>query len=153
MTHGINPLEGVLKEKGIPYRRYTGEMSQKEKDEAVKEYNSGNIKQLLISGAGGEGLDLKGTKLMQILEPHFNEPKLEQVKHRAIRYKSHESLPENERKVEIQNFVAIPREHGFIFKHRNMGTDQYLQMLAKNKQQLNDEFLKALQEVGTENGN
>jgi SNF2 family DNA or RNA helicase len=150
LGHGIDPLGEALKKRGIPYSRYTGKMSQTEKDESIKSYNAGKVKHLLISGAGGEGLDLKGTKLMQVLEPHWNEPQLEQVKGRAVRYKSHDALPEGERKVEIQNFVAVPREHGFIFKHRNMGTDEYLQMLSSHKQQLNNEFLKALQEVGSE---
>lgn len=150
IKHGIDPLETQLKSRGIPYSRYTGEMTQKEKDEAIKSYNSGSIKHLLISGAGGEGLDLKGTKLLQTLEPHWNEPQLSQVKGRAVRYKSHEALPEKERNVEIQNFVAIPREHGFIFKDRKMGTDEYLEMLSSHKKKLNDEFLNALKEVGSE---
>ena len=149
--HGVKPLGKLLKEKGIPYSMFIGKMGQKEKDEAVKNYNSGKVKQLLISGAGGEGLDLRGTKLLQILEPAWNEPRLAQVKGRAVRYKSHAALPENERNVEIQNFIAVPREHGFIFKHRNMGTDQYLQMLSSHKKQLNDEFLNALKEVGSGN--
>ncbi len=148
--HGISPLGKILKEKNIPYSSYTGKMSQIEKDQAVKDYNSGKIKQLLISGAGSEGLDLKKTRLLQILEPSWNVPNLDQVRGRVSRYKSHEDLPEAERNVEIQNFIAKPREHGFIFKHRDKGTDEYLQMMARNKQRLNSQFLEALQEEGSE---
>jgi SNF2 family DNA or RNA helicase len=95
-------LGDALSKAKVPYAEYTGKVPQGERDQMVKDYNSGLIKQLLISGAGGEGLDLKGTKLMQILEPHWNEPTLDQVKGRAVRYQSHAHLPENERNVEIQ---------------------------------------------------
>lgn len=151
LGHGIDPLASLLEKDGIPFARYTGELSQKEKDQIVKDYNRGKIKHLLISGAGGEGLDLKGTKLMQLLEPHWNEPQLEQVRGRAVRYGSHAHLPEAERNVEIQNFIARPREHGFFFKSREHGTDEYLRTMSKRKADLNNQFLKALQEVGSEN--
>ena len=150
LGHGIKPLAALLEQSGVPYALYTGELSNKEKDAIIKSYNSGEIRQLLISGAGGEGLDLKGTRLMQILEPAWNEPKLEQVKGRAVRYGSHSHLPVHHRDVEIQNFVARPREHGWFFKSREQGTDEYLRTMSKRKADLNNQFLDALQEVGSE---
>lgn len=148
IEHGVNPLEHLLKKKGIPHAKFTGDTKRSDREQAVKDYNAGKIKHLLISGAGGEGLDLKGTKLMQILEPHWNRPVVDQVRGRAVRFKSHAHLPEAEREVEVQNFIATPREKGFIFKNRPMGTDEYLQMLSKNKKDLNDQFLNMLKEVG-----
>lgn len=148
LSHGIDPLERVLKVQGVPYSRYTGQMTQRQKDEAVKAYNEGRIRQLLISGAGGEGLDLKGTKLLQVMEPHWNEPLIDQVKARAIRYRSHEHLPENERRVEVQNLLAVPRKKGLLIKKRPMSADQYLRMLSERKTRLNEQFLTALREVG-----
>ena len=148
--HGIHPMSTMLTQKKIPHAMYTGSMSQSEKDAVVSDYNKGKIKHLLISGAGGEGLDLKGTKLMQIMEPHWNEPQLAQVKARAVRFGSHAHLPEAEREVEIQNFIATPRRHGIIFKHRDMGSDEYLRNMSANKTKLNNEFLGVLKEVGME---
>ena len=147
--HGIAPIKAMLDEQGIPAAEYTGKISQKLRDAIVKSYNSGKIRQLLISGAGGEGLDLKGTKLLQIMEPHWNQPQLDQVKGRAIRYRSHEALPEAERKVEIQNFLATLPERGWLFKKRDTSADQYLRMLSQQKTQLNQSFLDALKEVGS----
>lgn len=149
LEHGIDPLERHLRKAGIPYSRFTGKTKPSERADIIKKYNEGKTKQLLISGAGGEGLDLKGTKLVQLIEPHWNDPQLEQVKGRAIRYMSHAHLPKKERQVEIQNFVAIPREHGLIFKNRDKGTDEYLKMLSKQKTDLNEQFLSALKEVGS----
>lgn len=150
ISHGVEPIKTLLDREGISSELYTGQLSQKKKDQVIKDYNKGRIKQLLLSGAGSEGLDLKGTKLMQILEPHWNQPQLDQVKGRAVRYMSHDALPENERKVEIQNFLATLKPRGFIFKKRDTSSDQYLQMLSKQKTQLNQSFLDALQEVGSE---
>ena len=95
------------------------------------------------------GLDLRGTKLVQLMESHFNQATLDQVKGRAIRFQGHAHLPENERHVEIRNFISVPRKHGIFFKKRDTGTDEYLRMLASKKQKLLEEFNQALQEVGS----
>lgn len=146
LGHGIDPMSQLLEARGIPSAQFTGRINAKEKERIVNDYNEGKIKQLLISGAGGEGLDLKGTKLMQLLEPHWNDPQLEQVKGRAIRYQSHAHLPEEERRVDVQRYIATPREHGLIFKERHQGTDEYLRMLSQQKKDLNEQFLGALRE-------
>lgn len=150
---GIEPMAKVLDSRGVPYAVYTGRQSSKEKDSIVKQFNSGKVKQLLISGAGGEGLDLKGVKLLQIIEPHWNDPVLEQVRGRSIRYLSHEDLPENERVVEVKNYLAIPRKK-FLFGQA-LGADEYLKMLSERKTHLNNQFLEALKAVSinSERGN
>jgi superfamily II DNA or RNA helicase len=148
LSSGVAPMASRLSDAGIPFAEFTGKLSDKKKKEVIENYNAGNIKHLLISGAGSEGLDLKGTKLLQVLEPHWNDPKIDQVIGRAVRYQSHAHLPEGERKVEIQRLTAIPRKHGIFFKKRDMGADEYLAMLSKKKTELNTSFLKALQEVG-----
>lgn len=146
LDSGVYPMSELLKD--VPHRIFTGNQSAKEKDEIVKDYNSGKIKQLLISGAGAEGLDLKGTKLMQILEPHWNKSLIDQVKGRAIRYKSHDHLPKDEQKVEVQEFVAKPRERGWwMFKKQDLGSDEYLRSLTKKKDDLNEQFLEAIREI------
>ena len=150
LGHGINPLASLLSKSKIPFASYTGELSQKQKDQIVNDYNNGKIKHLLISGAGSAGLDLRGTKILQILEPHWNDAQLDQVKGRAVRYLSHAHLPENERNVEIQNFIARPREHGFFFKRRDQGTDEYLRQMSKRKTDLNNQFLDVLKDVGSQ---
>lgn len=147
LASGVLPLSEKLTEKGISHAIFTGKISDKKKASIIKDYNEGNFKHLLISGAGSEGLDLKGTKLLQIMEPHWNEPKIEQVKGRVSRYKSHEHLPEDERKVLIQKYLAVPPKKGIIFKKRPGGADEYLTMLSTKKTALNEQFLKALRQL------
>ena len=68
---------------------------------------------------------------------------------RAIRYKSHAHLPKEERTVKIQRFTSIVPPTKYL-KRQYLSADQYLRTLAASKQKLTDQFLKALQEVGTE---
>ena len=58
-----------------------------------------------VKNIGGEGLDLRGTKNVVILDPTWNETGLQQIIGRAIRYKSHSHLPPNERKVNVYFMV------------------------------------------------
>lgn len=153
LESGVNLLEDRLKTTAIPYAKFTGKLTKTQKQEIVDQYNKGKIKHLLLSPSGGEGLDLKNTKVVQILEPHWNTATIDQVKGRAIRYKSHESLPEGEQKVKIQNFYAtLPLSSKLIPKilqpKTRLSTDQYLKQLAQKKDNLNNQFLQALQEIG-----
>lgn len=144
---GLEPLAEYLDAKGIPYAFFTGKQTPKEKKRIIEEFNKGNIKQLLLSGAGAEGLDLKGVKLLQIMEPHWNSATLDQVQGRAIRYKSHAHLPKEEQKVIIQKFIAEPRATGILLKKKHKGADEYLEQLSKQKAELNAQFLEALKQA------
>ena len=152
LGHGLLPLAAALKKQNVSTGLFTGEEPPKMKKQVVEDYNTGKIKQLLISGSGAEGLDLKGTKLMQIMEPHWNDPLIDQVKARGVRYHSHDMLPENERNVEIQNYQAILPETGHLWwKNREKSSDEYMAEMAKRKERLNQQFLQALQEA-SDNG-
>jgi len=131
----------------IPYEMFTGKKSQKERKRIVQDYNKGRIKTLLISSAGGEGLDLKGTRQIQVLEPHWNDEKLHQVIGRAIRHKSHAHLPKKEREVHVQRYLTNPRPGLLrrIIGGTPTGVEQVLFDLSKNKTRLNEELLDLLQ--------
>ena len=149
---GLDPMSRILKKRGIPHASFTGGLTDKERKQLVEDYNAGRNPVLLLSGAGAEGLDLKGTKLMQLLEPHWNEELMDQVRGRGIRYKSHSHLPENERHVEVQRFHAVP-QRSFIGRltaksPHGRGVDQYLYEVAKRKRELNQPFLDVLQDEG-----
>lgn len=158
LSSGIKPLSERLDMENIPYGIFTGEQTKKQKHELVDSYNTGNIKALLISSSGGEGLDLKNTSAVHIMEPHWNDPKIQQVIGRAARYKSHSALPEDKRKVDVYRYVStLPDQSSFIRnifgvspKHHT-SADEYLMNLSKKKEELNNYFLNALKEVSIEN--
>ena len=60
-----------------------------------------NIKVVLISQAGSEGLDFKAVRQTHIMEPWYNMNRIEQITGRAVRNLSHKDLPLEERNVEI----------------------------------------------------
>lgn len=147
LESGVDSYAKLLDEKGIKYNTFTGSMTPKQKKEVVDAYNKGEIPIILGSGSASEGLDLKGTRLIQLLEPHFNEAKLDQVIGRGIRYKSHADLPEHERNVIVQRYMGrVPSKKGWLFpEEEDTGVDRYLATRAKEKKQLMNDIKNALQ--------
>jgi superfamily II DNA or RNA helicase len=68
---------------------------------ADENINGENIKVVLISQAGSEGLDFKGIRQIHIMEPWYNINRLEQIIGRGVRNGSHKLLPFEERNVMI----------------------------------------------------
>jgi hypothetical protein len=144
---GIDPYRQRLQAAGIPYGEFTGAQSSKVRDQLVKDYNADKIRALLLSSAGGEGLDLKGTRLMQVLEPHWNQEKLKQVEGRGARYMSHADLPPEERNVLIENYLATRPQgmfsraaQGLLGRKPDQSVDQYLSQMSQNKEDLIGQF-------------
>ena len=147
---GLKPLSEELHRRGISHAIYDGSLSQREKDSVVDKYNKGEIKQLLISSSGAEGLNTKGTKLVQVMEPHFNKSKIDQVVARAVRYKSHEHLPEEERHVDVEHYHSI-MEPGIIDKvigQKTKTIDEYLHEASETKDKLRSDIMALTKAAG-----
>jgi len=148
LQSGLNPYKTRLDEAGIPYGEFTGEMPKAKRDELVRQYNENKIRALLLSSAGGEGLDLKGTRLMQILDPHWNDEKIKQVEGRGVRFRSHADLPEDQRNVIIQRYLATRPRTGLAEKLRlrkpGGSVDEYLAARSAEKEKLVDQFRQLL---------
>jgi SNF2 family DNA or RNA helicase len=109
---GINLVKKLMTLKKISFVEITGEVSRRNRNERVKRFNdpNSNVNVFLLSAAGGEGLDLKEVRDVIIMEPTWNEAKLNQAIGRAVRYKSHARLPINERNVTVYKlFLSIPQ--------------------------------------------
>lgn len=149
---GVNPYARRLQEAGIPYGEFTGEMPKAKRDELVRDYNANKIRALLLSSAGGEGLDLHGTRLIQMLEPHWNDEKLKQVEGRGIRFKSHANLPSEEQNVKVQRFLATRSPSGILerlkLKKPGGSVDEYLAARAAEKEKLIQQFRGLLEHQG-----
>lgn len=153
LDSGVKEYARHLANLGVPHAVFDGTLSDAKRKQAVEDYNSGRTKALLISGAGAQGLDLKGTKLMQLLEPHWNTARLDQAEGRGIRFKSHEHLPPEERNVHVQKFHStVPKNliQKILRRKADLGVDEYLDMLSSQKDALNDQFLQILREKGSE---
>jgi SNF2 family DNA or RNA helicase len=147
LNSGVEPYRQLLEKSKIPHGVFTGDIPDKLRNEMVKLYNADKIKALLISSAGAEGLDLRGTRLVQLLEPHWQQAREKQVIGRAARYKSHAALPPEKQNVLVQRYLAEPKAGRlaqlFGTKTRR-GTDEYIYNLAQQKEQLNKQVEQLL---------
>ena len=101
-------------------------------DELKKSTNDNNVygkqvKVILISQAGSEGLDFKFIRQVHILEPWWNMNRVEQIIGRAVRTCSHKSLPFSERNVEIYLHGSLTDDD------RKEAADIYVYRLAEVK--------------------
>lgn len=137
LDSGVGEYSKLLTEKGIKHSVYDGTLSRPQKDQLVKDYNEGKNNVLLLSSAGAEGLDTKGTKLTQVLEPHFNPSKIKQVIGRGRRFNSHEHLPEKERVMKVEHYLTTSRKP--MFGKTPYSIDKYLSENSDTKQKLFDQ--------------
>lgn len=107
---GAKQITRKLKEKGIKYVEITGDISDQMREKAKHLFNlpasdKNSVNVMVITSAGGEGLDLKGVADNIMLEGTWNKKKQEQIRGRAVRYKSHAHLPEKDRHVTFTKLV------------------------------------------------
>ena len=105
LEYGVNVIEKTLKKENISFRVFTGKIGKTEKKEIVDSFNNDEFDVLIITKSGAEGLDLKGVRNVIILDPPWNKAALDQIIGRAIRYKSHEHLPPDKRKVDVYYMI------------------------------------------------
>lgn len=98
---GVNQVSNILRLHRIPYAEITGAMSANKRRKAVDAYNSGEKRILLLSKAGGTGIDLKATTQMIIMDIPWNPATLDQAIGRVARFESHSNLPLEKQKVDI----------------------------------------------------
>lgn len=99
------------------------------------------IKIILISPAGSEGLNLRNIRQVHIMEPYWNEVRVNQMVGRAVRQCSHEDLPMDQRTVNIYRYKSVRS------KGDKWTTDQYIEDLARGKDGLLQTFLDAVKEA------
>lgn len=147
LSSGVVPVIEKMKSEGVAGEVFRGGMTDKQRAGVVSDFNSGKIRSLGVSPAGGEGLDLKGVKMIQLAEPHWNPERHEQAIGRGVRFKSHEHLPREERNVAVQRFVSKHPEtllNKIKLKNRDTSIDEWMLSRMREKKELNDSFINAL---------
>lgn len=140
---GLAHYSNLLRDKGIPHGVYTGELSKTEKKRMVDDFNEGKFSTLLLSSSGAEGLNLKGVRHVQVMEPHWNDSKIRQVVARAVRRGSHAHLPEGDREVQIDHYHSeLPP--GFFGKAKGKSIDEYLHGMSQDKEVMKNEINKLI---------
>jgi hypothetical protein len=151
---GIKPYAAALARDGVPAGVFHGGVPLKKRRQVLDDYNAGKIRALLLGPAAAEGISTKGTSLIQLLDPHWNEARLQQAKGRGLRFDSHRDLPEELKNVAVQRYLNQSEEPStlgrwLMGKKRHRTADEVLERLTAEKEELNNAFRELLKEVGT----
>jgi hypothetical protein len=112
-----------------------------------------DISVFMITSAGSEGISLKNVQYVHIMEPYWNPVRTDQVIGRARRICSHNSLPEQDRFVEVYLYLSVLPKNIEKTKlpptiQKDSGkdgtTDEYLYALSQKKRSLSEEILKCI---------
>ncbi len=161
LKSGLETMAGYLESKGYKlftpqtkfeegvkyYAYYTGDIKPDDRTATLKEYNKldTQLKVLLISSSGSEGLSLKTCREVHIMEPYWNLERIKQILARAIRFHSHDELPESQRNVQIYIYLAIYNHKPS--KKDELPTDVYLFTASIKKHHINQDMMKLVASV------
>jgi SNF2 family DNA or RNA helicase len=145
LDYGVGVITSMLDKENISHDIITGQVKSSTRMEIVKRYNRKRFNVLIITKAGCEGLDLKGTRNVIILDPVWNESGIEQIIGRGCRYKSHEHLDPKERFLDVYKMIIVaPKDHteieldviGKVLEDYKTG-DEILYSIIKRKVKIN----------------
>lgn len=130
--NGIVKFASFLDKKGYKnrYRVLSPELTVKQQTSIISAYNKKKFKILLLHPEITEGISLRGTDQLHILEPISNTSLQKQVIGRAVRYKSHAHLPREKRRVDVYIWISkinYGQWYNFYFKRDDrIRRDHYL---------------------------
>jgi hypothetical protein len=119
------------------------------------------IKIFMITSSGAEGINLRNTRFVHIVEPYWHMVRVDQVVGRARRICSHQDLPEDKRTVKVFLYVSTfteaqktdeknielrIRDVSRLDKKTPVTTDESLYEIASVKQRINNQILRAVKE-------
>jgi superfamily II DNA or RNA helicase len=134
---------------GFRYTEYHGGIDKETREKAKSVFNSDAnkygkiIKIIMISPAGAEGINLANIRQVHIMEPYWNEVRIEQVIGRAIRQCIHKALPMDERTVDVFRYKVI-RRNGKVTADENM------ENISRRKNNLLISFIESIKEVAVD---
>jgi len=128
----------------------TGKTTKNNRAAIVEKYNKRKYNVLIISAAGGEGLDLKEVETVIVLDALWSEAAFSQVEGRAVRKKSHVGLPPSRRKVVIYSlYMQKPKN---IYRTSAPSADELMKIYVEQKTEELNFQLEQLQKRAIENG-
>lgn len=131
----------------------------------MKENKNGDIlKIIMISPAGAEGINLNNCRQVHILEPYWNEVRIEQVIGRAVRQCHHKELPMKERTVDVFRYKMvrdleemkklIPKDRDKKQKSfvsiKTETSDEMMENISRRKNNLLISFIEAIKEAAVD---
>ena len=154
------------------YAEFHNGISKEDRQKAIdieikpENKNGKDIKIMLFSPAGSEGISLYNLRQVHIIEPYFHEVRIKQMIGRAVRICSHKHLPKKDRHVDVFRYRStkynvkikeiiegqtVKKEKIVITDPEQLQTiDQEIEDIARNKNNLLDSFLNSIKEVAVD---
>ena len=131
------------KQQSYTFIRITGNVAVEDRQPLIDIFNNDNslgenVKLIIISGAGAEGLDLKCVRYIHIMEPYWNWMRILQIIGRGVRYLSHVELPLKMRTVQPIVYLSdypknIDKENDLYKSEKTTDVSMYIRALKFNK--------------------
>jgi len=180
LVEGINVLKIYLKYFGynsyknsskdyFKYGEFHNDIPKEIRKETVEierdidNINGKNMKIVMFSPAGAEGISLENIRQVHIIEPYWNEVRITQLIGRAVRICSHKNLPMKDRHVDVFRYRSMKHNikikeiiEGQILKKEKIliedvnklkTIDYIIENYARTKNNLIQTFLDAIKEV------
>ena len=126
-------------------------LEKKKKSKSLSNMYGEFVRVFMITASGSEGINLRNVRFVHIMEPYWNGVRVEQVIGRAQRICSHEDLPEDEKTVQVFEYLSVfstaqKEKLNKELKTTDSGktTDQALFDISKKKEQISRELLNAV---------
>lgn len=134
-SQGIRTVAKYLDELKWEYGEITGDVKPNVRRQLVKKFNDNQLKTILLTAAGGEGLDFIGVRHIVCLECEWNYAQIQQVIGRGPRRHSHSHLPPEERLVNVHLLCLTKPPNSQLLQHDHIheSADQMLRRMAKQK--------------------
>lgn len=139
LNFGTSIVKKVLDKENIKYALITGKTTATERIEIINKFNNDEYDTLIITRAGGEGINLKGVRNVIVLDPTWNHASIYQIIGRAIRFSSHLHLPEEDRFVNVYLLVSTT-PHGIDGETG----DEKLYKIMESKREINKKVIDNL---------
>lgn len=139
---GCDVISAGLTARGISHGMFTGKEKHEDRERAVRDYNSGKNKVIVISSAGATGLNLPNTTMHVALDPHFNPAVIDQIEARGIRAGGQRKRRPEDRKVIVRRYRSVNPENWYQrmgIGRKDMSIDEWMYGIANNKQDLNNQ--------------
>jgi len=110
-----------------------------------------NIQVIMVTQSGAEGISLKNVRQVHIVEPYWNQIRVDQVIGRAVRTCSHISLPPDQRNVNVYLYRSVFSKaqiaNSFTLRTQDKSetSDQYIHNIAQRKAKVINKLLEILQ--------
>ncbi len=165
-VEGVEVFSRVLQHNGYaPYGTnnklpkfavYSGTEDEKVRTELLRVFTSPenkygkDIKIIMATSAGAEGLNLKNIRQVHIMEPYWNQVRIRQVIGRGVRYRSHIALPPEERNVEVFRYFSTLTRDQMLLTKEKISTDEHIEEISMKKQGIIDELEQCLREAAVD---